>query len=156
MRDIKYRARIADSFFAEKYKIWQYGYVSKNRQGEWFIDTFNEEYYKVDGRTVGEFTGFYDNTTWDELSDKEQINWINSRKEPSEWKGKEIFENDILNVIQLTFESDKLPENLIVKYWAGMFQLFRGDRPLMALHLTYLKECKVLGNTHDNPELITY
>lgn len=155
MRDIKYRARMVDSFFAKKHKLWEYGYVSKNRQGEWFIDTLDERYYKVDGRTIGEFTGFYDNTTWDKLSASEQINWINSGKEPSEWRGKEIYENDILDVIQLTFESDKTPEQLIVKYYGGMFQLFRGDSPLMGLHLSYLKECNVIGNTHDNPELIS-
>lgn len=154
MRSIKYRARIADSKSAQKYKIWEYGYVSRNRQDEWFIDTLDERYYKVDGSTIGEYTGFKDNTSWNDLSVRECSDWLNSGKEASEWNGKEIFENDILEVSQLTCDSDRLPEKLIVKFVGGMFQLFRGDECLNGLHLLYLKECRVIGNITDNPELI--
>lgn len=70
-------------------------------------------------------------------------------------KGNEIYEGDILKINKLKFEcSVLLPENLNVKYYGGMFQLYRGDENLMGLHLGYIEECEVIGNIYENPELL--
>lgn len=65
--------------------------------------------------------------------------------------GKKIFEGDIIKVNELTFESSAtLPENLNVKLYGGMFQLYRGDENLMGLHLGYIEDGEVIGNIYEN------
>ncbi|MGM1048379.1 MAG: YopX family protein [Bacillota bacterium] len=69
--------------------------------------------------------------------------------------GKVIYEGDILKVNKLTFKSSwPLPENLLVKFYGGMFQLYRGDENLMGLHLMYIEDGEVIGNIYDNPDLL--
>lgn len=69
--------------------------------------------------------------------------------------GKEIYEGDIVRVNKLTFEnSGPLPENLVVKFYNGMFQLFRDDEYLYGLHLMYIEDGEVIGNIYENPELL--
>lgn len=70
--------------------------------------------------------------------------------------GKEIFEGDIVRVNKLTYEtSGLLPENLMVKYYSGMFQFFRGENDcLMGLHLLYLDDGEVIGNIYEHKHLL--
>ena len=70
--------------------------------------------------------------------------------------GKEIYDGDVIKVTKLSFDtSGPLPDNLNVKFYGGMYQLFRGARPLMGLHLLYLEEGEVIGTMFENPNLIT-
>ncbi len=70
--------------------------------------------------------------------------------------GTEIYEGDLIKVNKLSFESSApLPEIMTVTYYGGMFQLFRGEESLMGLHLNYLDDGEVIGNIHQNPELLT-
>ncbi|PHC36759.1 hypothetical protein COF09_28780 [Bacillus toyonensis] len=69
--------------------------------------------------------------------------------------GKEIYEGDIVRVNKLTFENaGPLPENLVVKFYSGMFQLFRDDEYLYGLHLMYIEDGEVIGNIYEHPELL--
>ena len=48
----------------------------------------------------GEFelsTGQYDSTKWEDLSENERAKWTLIGNMPSEWKGREIYEGDILH-----------------------------------------------------------
>ncbi|KAA8747130.1 YopX family protein [Paenibacillus sp. UASWS1643] len=116
---------------------WVYGYLIGNGAivgniTDWDDDYFCTEYwYKVDPKTVGQYT---------ELQDS---------------KGNVIYDGDIYRVNKLTFESSgPLPENLNVKFYGGMFQLFRNNEPLMGLHLGYIANGEVIGNIYENPELL--
>ena len=81
--------------------------------------------------TVGQFTGLYD------------------------CDGKEIYEGDILK-----WEKDGLL--YAVKFWDGMFYAsvqecnegILGGFPLHALTEHEDRECKIVGNIYDNPELL--
>jgi uncharacterized phage protein (TIGR01671 family) len=68
--------------------------------------------------------------------------------------GMEIYEGDIIRANKLTFESKLLPENLLVKFYGGMFQLYRGNENLMGLHLQYIEDGEIIGNIYENPELL--
>lgn len=89
------------------------------------------EYFAVDEKTVGQYTG---------LKDK---------------KGIEIYEGDIIKVNKFTFDCEKVPTELIVVYEVDGFVLNKKDGSSnMGLYLSYAQDCKVIGNIHDNPELL--
>ena len=56
MREIKFRAKMKDSKKSE----WLFGYVSKIKKGNWFIDTIDEEYIEIDEKSISQYTGLKD------------------------------------------------------------------------------------------------
>lgn len=52
------------------------------------------KFTKVDPETVCQFTGLYDSTKWQDLTESEREQWTRSGSMPSEWNGKRIFEGD--------------------------------------------------------------
>lgn len=118
----------------------------------------------VDPKTITEWTGLYDHTSFDDLPKEEQNQWLilNSK---SDWKGRRIFEGDILYV------TDPVAQYVfIIRYgFCGR------DNGYIGFHVTpatahtkemfhfglrddlmhYLNECHciVIGNVFDNPEM---
>lgn len=43
-----------------------------------------------------QFIGIYDSTKWNELSGDELDSWVNGGNKPSEWKGRPIYEGDVI------------------------------------------------------------
>ncbi|MCM3257126.1 YopX family protein [Paenibacillus lautus] len=126
-REIKFKGKRIDN------GEWVYGNLVTyfNKPAIQDYAQTNGEIFLVDPETVGQYTGLKDRN------------------------GKEIYEGDILKVNKLSFKSSwPLPENLLVKFYGGMFQLYRGDENLMGLHLMYIEECEVIGNRWDNPNLL--
>ena len=122
--------------------------------------------------TVGQFTGLYDNTKWYDLTEAEKKEFYHSVysedgitiKYPTVesveylWKGKKIFEGDILYYPHIlnfklvtgvvVFEKDDFCFSLDIKK--------ERDNTLFIQPLMYLSlyDCKKIGNIHDNPELL--
>ena len=101
-REILFRGKRTDN------GEWVYGSLIDSDSIVGKIVDFDEEYfipkfwYKVVPETVGQFTGMYDDTKWENASsfDKEyayNLSKINGTKPKEEWKGKMIFEGDLVS-----------------------------------------------------------
>ena len=120
---------------------WVEGFlVDAQHIGNWV------EAHPVDPETVGQFTGFYDSTKWEDLTPEEQQAFLHQpdlwENTPDTWPGKRIFEGDIL-------EWD-------AREWGSEFrEVAEWNYSLLAARKHDWHEwCKVIGNIHDNPELL--
>lgn len=148
MRDILFRGKRTDTgqwvfgqyFARDDYTVilTKKGAVYKGRNQ--FYHGISLTAFDVDPDTVGQYTG---------LTDK---------------NGKKIFEGDILAVEQISdsiehFESPvKCPYNVVVKWdkCSWMWETI-GTARKRYLHFPeawLFRKCKVIGNIHDNPELL--
>lgn len=129
---------------------------------------------EVDPETVGLFTGLYDSTKWEELLEEEKVHfYYENYSEDGEtikypnvesikrlWKGKRIFEGDIVKVERDLWHGENKKEREIFngvvwydeehacfgikseKYRCLPMRRFKGDYQT------------VIGNIHDNSELL--
>lgn len=124
--------------------------------------------YEVDEETVGQYTGLHDATKWENLPEKEQQEFLRIHKK-EDWNGKKIFEGDIVKA-----DNGKHSSVSVVKfgeYYPKMFYDMLDIFCPSMLHLNangfYLESNKhedmilfksrhlvVIGNIHDNPELL--
>lgn len=108
---------------------WVYGFYLNRSNDKEDIHCIMEKFPATKGQhvmpeTVGQYTG---------LTDK---------------NGKKIFEGDILNCHSLDGVNDF--RNRIV-VWSELFLCFKADKPLYG---DGLQIYEVIGNIHDNPELV--
>ena len=101
-------------------------------------------------------TGLHDNTEFEDLSEEEQKEWLESGKTADEWQGREIFEGDIVNK-NTTFRNPMtgsgtltLNKNFEVIFVNGMFTT-EGSSMGIGKDLKYLT---VVGDVYKNPELL--
>lgn len=146
MREILFRGQHVDT------KKWYYGfpvqqygttciYLPEGSDSEYGMD-----YIYVIPETIGYFTGLYDSTKWEELTESEQMEWLKTHTS-NEWKGKRIFEGDVVIGRRGYCGNPNIPMGdikFIVSWYKGGF-----DR----LSDSDFYEFKVLGNVHDNPNL---
>lgn len=177
MRTIIFRAKSIDT------NDWVYGDLRQGNMGTRIIEevetppTMSDPcggvetlYHEVNRETVGQFTGLYDNTKWEELTCEEQQEFMERyHLHPEDWKGKEIYEGDILGFTtkrEWGYQKDGIEIALPV-----VFNRYNPDdctvSEYMGFWVEYSSECrgsisyeigshgaKVIGNIYDNPELI--
>lgn len=153
--------------------------------------SLNVEGFKVIPETVGRYTGIHDSTTWEELSEMERESFFAEIKDETRitnisdaeqyWKGKRIFEDDIV-LTQEHYDrpySDKRKAKRhkgLVKYKIrGGNGFYNKKTKEHNLYREYCAEwvvdvkdygkfvhgswgdffdCRVIGNIHDTPDLL--
>ena len=100
--------------------------------------------YEVIPESVGQFTGEYDCTSWDELTLKEKKIWLSDKDNTERnWRGKRIYEGDILQL-----NDDKY--YTLVEPW-GDIEVEDEDHDIGNVRFEPLS-MKVIGNETDYPK----
>ena len=127
-REIKFRGKRKEG------SEWLYGLPYKVNN-DYYIQVEgglnSPDYYRVDSNTIGQFTGLLDKN------------------------GKEIYEGDLLDCDP----SPQLPENPIKVGWSNKYASFVLNKSGWAYSHYFgealnPEDCEIIGNIHDNPELI--
>jgi hypothetical protein len=150
MREIKFRAwdeeskRYIHSFNYE-------GYTINDEDGDIYVSKQLEESGTTPVLRLEQFTGIYDSTTWDQLTESERQSWIRSCRRPGEWKGRKIYEGDRVVIS----EDGETSTHEIV--WCGesgypAFDLKPSlDTDSNGLsHILATGEIEIIGNIHEN------
>ena len=139
---------------------WVQGFLFKHLWKGWCIgieplstntygDIFDCCYKEIDPATVGQWTGLYDSTKWEDLTPQEQEDFADSFEDerhcnPQEhWRGRLIFEGDVLQSNGMNFNSTVKYNNLTGSFCAFYSSLHDSE-----------ERYEVIGNAHDNPELL--
>ena len=138
MREILFRGKTFNDEWVEGALVkWSKAHSIIRKYGS---DTIGLYEYSVVPETVGQYTG---------LTDK---------------NGKKIFEGDILSIAQkgngigdYFYPPLKYPSNAIVKWdkCSWMWEIIAEQRYYLTFPDAWCHfECKIIGNIHDNPELL--
>ena len=114
-------------------------------------------------------TGLHDNTKFDDLSEEDQKEWLDSGKTADEWHGREIFDGDL---IHYTYEG--FDWYVPVVYREGRFEVYHGTLSTIpaskipsgkyatnignsiSMYRAEFTDMYVAGNIYQNPELLEY
>lgn len=157
MREILFRGK-------SEYGKWVEGDLIQYESGEMAIlNRFSEygheasEMYcrtKVKPETVSQFTGLYDGTKWEELTEEEREMFVRKEGNPSEWKGRKIFEGSVLK-FSYTGNNRGVDGVANVVFENGKFGVKWGwHKEFVSLDGFANTDIEVIGNIHDNPELL--
>ena len=132
MRTIKFRGKANDG-------RWIYGGLvySDNIEPAIYFEVGNKvyrmEWAYVDPATVGQFTGLHDKN------------------------GKEIYEGDIIKIVEKFDDENVYTGNGVVCFEEGIYELQNGKHFAYLgwlMHNDDITKLEVIGNIHDNPELL--
>jgi hypothetical protein len=148
-----------DRYFFRGYRIdnyrWEFGFLTLGKS--WKSDGLTPHIEtEIDGRlvcneikpeTVGQCTGLKDSTNWGQLTEQEQQAWLEIKgNTPQNWKGKLIFEGDVIKID----DNDNYIMQVKFEVECGGFV----DEYENPINISTIEPCKIIGNVHDNPELV--
>lgn len=185
MREILFRGKAANRIDGRAYRTnykngdWVYGLLTDAENYAGFSEMTNTNGVhgiEVDKNTVGQFTGFYDSTRWEELTPAEQEAFLHQpdgwKNTPDVWPGKQIFEGDILEFADVGETGYEYKEgfdftNRAAVVWEnGRWELEKflecnsgvnEDMIGRSYHedfITVFGASKIIGNVHDDPGLL--
>jgi hypothetical protein len=100
---------------------------------------------------IEQFTGLHDATKWEDLTDAERDEWIKAGHTKEGWKGRRIFEGDVIHdedsgaIGEVFFNNDGT---------GGYSTWFLGVGYNCALSVLDSTNLVIIGTIHDNPELV--
>jgi len=92
--------------------------------------------------TVERFTGIHDSTTWEELTNQERSDWLWEGNTLNEWKGKMIFEGDIVKCHALETDEIVTVKDRKIPIEFNWVDIYNGVT------------IKIIRNIHENRELL--
>jgi len=92
---------------------------------------------------IMQFIELYDDTKWEELSEKEKEFWVRQGYKKNNWKGKEIYEGDIVKYYKKIYK-------VVFHYGCFCLESKYGYEPLIDIR----GEIEIIGNRFENPELL--
>ena len=93
-------------------------------------------------------TGLHDSTKFEDLSEEEQEEWLETGKTADEWQGREVFEGDILT-------SQDGTDGLISRFIVKRDEFYTGFTPMNREGYGFNRTmCEVIGNVLQHPELL--
>ena len=108
----------------------------------------NNEFYEFDDIILMQSTGLHDSTKFEDLSEEEQEEWLESGKTADEWQGREVFEGDILT-------SQDGTDGLISRFIVKRDEFYTGFTPMNREGYGFNRTmCEVIGNAHQYPALL--
>ncbi|MCJ1993786.1 hypothetical protein GYN24_04235 [Lactococcus piscium] len=98
-------------------------------------------------------TGLHDSTKFEDLLEEEQEEWLESGNTAEEWKGREIFEGDIVEII---YDGETFTGVVVYDLGETDFKATnnREDYGNNFQYLTVGESIEVIGNVHQHPELL--
>lgn len=114
------------------------------------------ELYHFEDIILMQSTGLHDNTKFKDLSNEEQEEWLESGKTADDWKGREIFEGDIVEYLDGEFSyKGVVTQDSVTCWWIKGIEpddnFSFGDVTDYTYHTCDLV---VKGNIYENPELL--
>lgn len=107
---------------------------------------------------IVQFTGFRDGTKWTELTEEERIKWVRDGNMPSQWKGKDIYEGDIVETYNKYHWDKSNPKIYTEKWYKNLIKFEKLDSagfPIMGfIFPDESNKLKIIGNKFENPELL--
>lgn len=172
MREILFKAKRLDNgewVEGYYYQIWEKGYIL------WGMTNNMPDMVEVNPDTLCQFTGLNDNTKWEELTELEKelflSNWNyqeDRKNKVEDWKGKKIWENDILRGYQYPYRRDGNDNYFAEVTWFGncpAFGIYTFKNPKSNVcgisegNTEFMEnwnseDWEVIGNIFDNAELL--
>lgn len=138
MREILFRGKRIDN------DEWVYGDLRSWQTGCFGIRNYSmSKAFIVHPETIGQYTGFNDSKPWDNLQKRQKTNYFWKTKGAA-WNGTPIFEGDIVKIDNRKYT---------VSFEKGCWVIL-GKSEFWDFLQTNVKSCEVIGNIHDNPELL--
>ncbi len=146
MREIKFDVILWDG---EDVKTIEH-YTLEQAIAEDFIAFKDGAMILVDSSVIiREYTGLKDATKWEQLTPKEQADWLKVGKTQEQWSGREIYEGDIIDI--------KAGESGVFRYqvlWDGKQCGWRNQYGQKLPQLFGKPNSKNIGNIYENPALL--
>lgn len=176
MRTIKFRGKRVDN------GEWVYGYYFIGMNDTHWIVTSEFIFTPIQKEIVGQFTGLYDSTKWEDLLEEEKqdfyfqncsedgvtIKYKTKEEVKHLWQGRPIYENDIVSIykdLTETYSRGNI-ENGTLEVWEeivgnidiknGIIEYKGSSFHVEEYYLDTVSDCEieVIGNIHDNKEIL--
>lgn len=114
----------------------------------YIVKLTNNEFYQFEDIILMQSTGLHDSTKFEDLSEKEQKEWLEFGKTADEWQGREVFEGYILT-------SQDGTDGLISRFIVKRDEFYTGFTPMNREGYGFNRTmCEVIGDVFQHPELL--